>query len=71
MLKKKITTTKNASWDFPGDPVVKLCASNAGGVDLTPGQGTKIPHAVQCSQKKKKENQQQQPKKPQSHKNIF
>ena len=33
-----------------------------GGVDLTPGQGTKIPQAVQNSQKKKrkKENQQQQ-----------
>ena len=29
-------------------------ASNAGGVGLTPGQGTKIPHAMQCGKKKKK-----------------
>ena len=29
-------------------------ASTAGGADLTPGQGTKIPHAMQCGQKKKK-----------------
>ena len=28
--------------------------STAGGVDLIPGQGSKIPHAVPCDQKKKK-----------------
>ena len=27
--------------------------SNALGVGLTPGQGTKIPHVVQCGKKKK------------------
>ena len=30
---------------FPGGPVVKTSPSNAGGVGLTPGWGTKIPHA--------------------------
>ena len=33
---------------------LRLCASNARGVGLIPGQGTKIPHAIQCGQKKKK-----------------
>ena len=47
-----------------------------GGVDLTPGQGTKIPQAVQNSQKKKKKrkktsNSNNNKKTPQSHKNIF
>ena len=38
-------------------PVVQwlgLHASIAGGVDSTPGRGTKISHATQCSQKKKR-----------------
>ena len=30
---------------------LKLCASNAGGTGSIPGQGTKIPHALQCGQK--------------------
>ena len=30
---------------------LRLCASSAGGVGSIPGQGTKIPHAVLCSQK--------------------
>ena len=30
------------------------CASPAGGLCSIPGQGTKIPHDIQCSQKKKK-----------------
>ena len=34
-----------------------LCASNAGGVGLIPGQGTKIPQAMQLSKKKKKKAQ--------------
>ena len=33
---------------------LKLRASNAGGVGLTPGQGSKIPHAVQYGKKKEK-----------------
>ena len=40
---------------FSGGPVVKtLRASTAGGTSSIPGQGTKIPHATQCGQKKKK-----------------
>ena len=31
--------------DFPGSPVVKTSPSNAGVVDLIPGQGAKILHA--------------------------
>ena len=40
--------------DFPGGPVVKLCASNAWGTGLIPGRGTKISHAVPCGQNIKK-----------------
>ena len=34
---------------------LRLFSSNVGGRGLIPGQGTMIPHAVQCSQKRKKE----------------
>ena len=34
------------AWDFPGSPVVDNLLSRAGHVGLTPGQGTKIPHAL-------------------------
>ena len=30
---------------------LRFCTSNAGGMGLIPGQGTKIPHAARCSQK--------------------
>ena len=33
-----------------------LCASAAGGMGLVPGQGTKIPHAVQPKKKKQKKH---------------
>ena len=33
--------------NFPGGPVVKNLASNAGDAGLIPGQGTKIPHAIE------------------------
>ena len=33
---------------------LRLHASTAGGAGWIPGQGTKIPHAAWCSQKKKK-----------------
>ena len=32
---------------------LRLQASNAGGTGSAPGQGTKIPHAAQCKDKKK------------------
>ena len=38
-------------WGFPGGPVVKILPPNAKGSGLVPGPGTKIPHAVECSQK--------------------
>ena len=31
---------------------LRLCTSNAGGMGLNPGGGTKILHATQCSLKK-------------------
>ena len=40
--------------NFPGSPVVKTLPSNAGGLSLIHGQGTKISHATQYGQKKKK-----------------
>ena len=36
-----------------------LLASTAGGMGSIPGQGTKILHAVWCSQNKTKQNQKQ------------
>ena len=37
--------------DFRVGPAVKtLCSHCAGGVGSIPGQGTKIPHAVECGQ---------------------
>ena len=33
--------------DFPSGPVVKNPPCNAGDVSSIPGQGTKIPHAVE------------------------
>ena len=39
------------SGDFSGSQWLKLCAANSEDVGSIPGQGTKIPHAVKCSQK--------------------
>ena len=38
---------KNKFRDFPGSPVVKNPPYNAGDAGSIPGQGTKIPHAVE------------------------
>ena len=43
--------------ELGSSPVVqwlRLCASNAGGMGLIPGQGTKILHASRCGKEKKK-----------------
>ena len=40
--------------DFPDGPVVKPSLPTQGYVGLIPGQGTKIPCAMGCGQKKKK-----------------
>ena len=37
--------TRSKDRDFPGGPVVKTLAANAGGAGSIPGQGTKAPHA--------------------------
>ena len=34
-------------WGVPGGPVVKTLPSNAGGAGSIPGEGAKIPHALQ------------------------
>ena len=56
---KKIWKPKEKElWrDFPSGPVVKTLPSNAGGMDLVPGQGIKVPHPTGCNQKlKSKQN---------------
>ena len=56
-----IITLKQVSWDYPGGPVLRPHASNAGGTGLISGQGTKILHASQFGKKTppktKKKNQ--------------
>ena len=48
--KKKLQETSFAvQW-------LRLCTSSAGGVSSIPGQGTKIPHAVDHDQKTKEKN---------------
>ena len=42
MVNKKVH-----SWEFPGGSVVQNQPSNAGGKGSIPGQGAKIPHALQ------------------------
>ena len=37
---------QNQSQDFASGPVFRLHASTAGEMNLIPGQGTKIPHAM-------------------------
>ena len=43
--------------DFSGGPVVKTSPSNAGGVGSIPGQGAKIPHALQPKNQNMKQKQ--------------
>ena len=56
LLKKLVAKAlKRGLGDFPVGPVVKALWSHcAGGVGSIPGQGTKIPHAVQCGQEQQK-----------------
>ena len=58
VLEPQIWLGKRGSWDCEERKQwLRLRASNTGGMDLILGQGTKIPHAAPCSQKKKKKNQ--------------
>ena len=40
--------------DFPGDAVMRTSPSSTGGVDSTPHQGAKTPHALRLKKKKPK-----------------
>ena len=44
----------DATWVFPGSPVVKLHTPNVRLLGLIPSGRTGVPHATQGSQKKKK-----------------
>ena len=52
--RRKKPNFKSTCRDFPGVQLLRLCASNAGGVGSIPGWGTRIPHAAWHGQKKKK-----------------
>ena len=50
--RSSITVTKGElPWDLLGGPVLELCTLTAEVLGSIPGQGTKIPQAVRCSQK--------------------
>ena len=40
-------------WTFLAVQWLRLCSSTAEGVGMIPGQGTKVPHAVQHGQKER------------------
>ena len=48
--------------NLPGNPVVKILPSNAWGVDLTPGQGAKISHALQPKNQNIKKKKKKKPR---------
>ena len=49
-LKKIWKPKEKEPWrDFPSGPVVKTLPSSAGGMDLIPGQGIKVPHPTGCN----------------------
>ena len=47
----RLSHPDNPRGHLPGGPVVKDLSCNAGDADSSPGWGTRIPHAVQCSKK--------------------
>ena len=48
----RLTNVRNGAWDFPGSPVLRTPRFHCGTRDSIPGQGTKIPQAVQSGQNK-------------------
>ena len=46
-LRKESESKQFQAGDFPGSPVDKNLLCNAGNEGLIPGQGAKIPHAVE------------------------
>ena len=52
LQESSLTTDINSTFKgLPGGPVIKNLLSNAEGVGSIPGWGTRIPHAMWCSQK--------------------
>ena len=60
--KKKVTLNMDRKQEFPGGPVVGTRHFHCGGLGSIPGQGTKIPHAMQCGQKNPPKNKKIGPK---------
>ena len=62
-------------WDFPGGSVVKNLPSNAGDMGLIPGQGTKIPCALEqlssCAATKDPTDHNQDPTQPNKKIYVF
>ena len=53
-LRKEVIKEKDSVGPFLAVQGLRLHTSNAEGMGSNPGQGTKIPHAIQHSLKKKK-----------------
>ena len=53
-LRKEVTEEKKSVGPSLAVQGLRLHTSNTEGAGSIPGQGTKIPHATQCSLKKKK-----------------
>ena len=52
LQESSLTSDINSTFKgLPGGPVIKNLLSNAEGVGSIPGWGTRIPHAMWCSQK--------------------
>ena len=54
MLNEKIRIQNSLCWELPRGPVVRHGAFSVVGLGSIPGQGTKIPKAMQPGKKKKK-----------------
>ena len=52
-----VSTLETIGGDFSGPSWLRLHSSNAVDTGSIPGQGTKVVHATQCSEKKKKKKQ--------------
>ena len=53
MLNEKTRIQNSLCWEFPSGPVVRHRAFSVVGLGSIPGQGTKIPKAMQPGKKKK------------------
>ena len=52
-IKKSLNKQRVSCWNLPGDSVVKISPSNAGGIGSIPIRETKTPHASQPKDKTK------------------